>query len=63
LRELKEKGYTIYDGIIWRKVEESSATIHVQADVDRSEMWIKQDENLPLVLEMKNNPLGIDWKI
>jgi hypothetical protein len=60
---LKEKGYFVYDGITWRKVEESSVTIHVQADVDRSEMWIKQDENLPLVLEMKNNPLGIDWKI
>ena len=63
LRELKENGYTIYDGITWRKVEESAATIHVQADVDRTEMWIKQDADLPLVLEMKNNPLGIDWKI
>ena len=63
LHELKENGYTIYDGITWRKVEESAATIHVQADVDRTEMWIKQDADLPLVLEMKNNPLGIDWKI
>ena len=60
---LKEKGHFVYDGITWRKVDESDDAIHVQADIDRTEMWIKQDRDLPLVLEMKNNPLGIDWKI
>jgi putative alpha-1,2-mannosidase len=62
MRELREKGFTVYDGITWRKVDESDVTIHVQADIDRTEMWIKQDDDLPLVLEMRNNPLGIDWK-
>ena len=61
MRELREKGYTIYDGITWRKIDESDVTIHIQADIDRTEMWIKQDDDLPLVLEMRNNPLGIDW--
>ena len=60
---LKEKGHFVYDGITWRKVDESDDAIHVQADIDRTEMWIKQNDDLPLVLEMKNNPLGIDWKI
>ena len=63
LRELREKGLTIYDEITWRKVEESDATIHVQADIDRTEMWISLKDDLPLVLEMRNNPLGIDWLI
>jgi putative alpha-1,2-mannosidase len=62
-KDLKEKGYFIYDGITWRKIDESDVTIHVQADIDRTEMWIKQDDDLPLVLEMRNNPLGIDWSI
>jgi hypothetical protein len=26
-------------------------------------MWIKQDDDMPLVLEMRNNPLGIDWVV
>ena len=62
-KDLKEKGYFIYDGITWRKIDESDVTIHVQADIDRTEMWIKYDEQMPLVLEMRNNPLGIDWLI
>ena len=62
-RDLKEKGSFVYDDITWRKVDESDVTIHVQADIDRTEMWIKYDEQMPLVLEMRNNPLGIDWLI
>ena len=59
--DLKQKGYFVYDSITWRKKDESDVTIHVQADIDRTEMWIKSDEEMPLVLEMRNNPLGIDW--
>ena len=61
MRDLQEKGYFVYDGITWRKKDESDVTIHVQADIDRTEMWIKQDDDMPLVMEMRNNPLGIDW--
>ena len=63
MRELREKGTTVYDGITWRKIDKSDVTIHVQADIDRTEMWIRQDDDLPLVLEMRNNPLGINWQI
>ena len=59
--DLKQKGYFVYDGITWRKLDESDVTIHVQADIDRTEMWIKSSDEMPLVLEMRNNPLGIDW--
>ena len=60
MRELREKGFTIYDGITWRVVDQENS-IHVRADIDQTEMWIKQDDDLPFVLEMRNNPLGIDW--
>ena len=60
MHELREKGFTIYDGITWRVVDQGN-TIHVRADIDQTEMWIKQDDDLPLVLEMRNNPLGINW--
>ena len=60
MHELREKGFTIYDGITWRVVDQGN-TIHVRADIDQTEMWIKQYDDLPLVLEMRNNPLGIGW--
>lgn len=63
LTDLKENGFFLYDGITWRKVDESNGNIHVRADIDRTEMWIQDNPLLPLVVEMRNNPLGIDWKI
>jgi len=63
LRELQEKGSFVYDSITWRKIDQDGSTIHVRADIDQTEMWIKDDESLPLVIEMRHSPLGIDWRI
>jgi hypothetical protein len=62
LQELQTQGYTVYDNITWRVVE-AGDTIHVRADIDRTEMWISLKDELPLVLEMRHNPLGIDWRL
>ena len=53
----------VYDGITWREQERTDHYIHVKADVDGTEMWIARNAHLPLVMKMKNNPLGIDWYI
>ena len=63
LSDLRENGSFIYDGIMWRLVDQSDVTLHVRADIDQTEMWIWSNDDLPLVLEMRNNPLGIDWQI
>ena len=63
LRELQEKGSFVYDSITWQKIDQDANTIHVRADIDQTEMWISLKDDLPLVLKMKNNPLGIDWLI
>ena len=63
LRDLQEKGCFVYDGITWRKIASSEDTIHVRADIDQTEMWISLKNDLPLVMEMRHNPLGIDWHI
>jgi len=62
--KLKNDGSFVYDGITWRKVDGDtvSSVIHVMADLDRTELWISTEDILPMVLEMRNNPLGIDWK-
>ena len=63
LAQLKEKGFFVYDDITWRKVNEDDGIFHVRADIDRTEMWISTNSWLPFVVEMRNNPLGIDWKM
>ena len=60
LRRLQAEGTFLYDDITWRLIGQTDSTYHVRADIDGTEMWIVAD-SLPLVIEMKNNPLGIDW--
>ena len=63
LRDLKEIGAFVYDGITWRKIDQDANTIHVRADIDQTEMWISLKDDLPWVVELRHNPLGIDWLI
>ncbi|MCR5130990.1 MAG: GH92 family glycosyl hydrolase [Prevotella sp.] len=76
-KALQSTGTFIYDDITWRLIGKTETTYHVRADVDNTEMWIaipdSSDSNaetnskaqipLPFVLEMRHNPLGIDWKL
>ena len=52
-----------YDGITWRQIDTDGKTIHVRADIDRTEMWISIEYPLLFVVRMKGNPLGIDWTL
>jgi hypothetical protein len=52
-----------YDGITWRQLDTDGKTIHVRADIDRTEMWISTEYPLLFVVRMKGNPLGIDWTL
>lgn len=61
LAELKQTGEFVYDGITWRKTAQCADSISVQAEVDGAVMKIATTKELPWVLEMNNNPLGIDW--
>ena len=62
LHDLQENGFFVYDGITWRLVDQGDS-LHVRADIDQTEMWIALKDDLPFVVEMRNNPLGIDWRI
>ena len=63
LRSLKNNGTMTYDTFTWKKVDEDATTVRVRSDDYGAEMWIDKKSDLPWVVEMKNNPLGIDWKI
>ena len=39
-----------------------SPLLHVNDSVDGCEMWIMDNPDFPLIWEIQNNPLGINWK-
>ena len=63
LDSLLQDGWFVYDDIIWRRVSQTDKEIVVRADIDRTLMTISLRHPLPMVMEMKGNPLGIDWKL
>lgn len=62
-QEIQSAKSFVYDGITWRLLDEMDGFYHLRADIDRTEMWVKMTNGLPLVVKLKNNPLGIDWNI
>lgn len=63
LQQLLLSGTFIYNGITWRQVSRDAKTVVVRADIDGTTMCISLCHQLPWVLWMKNNPLGIDWTL
>ena len=63
LQQLLLSGTFIYNGIIWRQVSKDAKAVVVRADIDGTTMCISLCHQLPWVLWMKNNPLGIDWTL
>ena len=63
LQQLLHSGTFIYNGITWRQVSRDAKAVVVRADIDGTTMCISLCHQLPWVLWMKNNPLGIDWTL
>ena len=63
LQQLLHSGTFIYNDITWRQVSRDAKTVVVRADIDGTTMCISLCHQLPWVLWMKNNPLGIDWTL
>lgn len=53
----------VIDGITWRVTAQTDETLTAKADEDLTEMTVSLTHELPLIIQMKGNPLGIDWKI
>lgn len=63
IQQLRQSGVFIYNGITWRQIAQDASSITVKADVDGTLMQIATRRELPWVLRMENNPLGIDWHL
>ena len=63
IQQLRQSGVFIYNGITWRQIAQDASSITVKAEVDGTLMQIATRRELPWVLRMENNPLGIDWHL
>lgn len=63
IQQLRQSGVFIYNGITWRQIAQDASSITVKAEVDGTLMQIATRRELPWVLKMENNPLGIDWHL
>ena len=63
MQQLRQSGVFIYNGITWRQIAQDASSITVKAEVDGTLMQIATRRELPWVLRMENNPLGIDWHL
>ncbi|MGI6232750.1 MAG: GH92 family glycosyl hydrolase [Prevotella sp.] len=58
-----QKGSCSYDGLTWRVLNKETDTLHLQADIEGTEMWVKSVAGLPLIVKSTGSPLNIDWTI
>ena len=67
LNELKKKGHFLYNGVLWRKIEDSDSplgkAIKVEDQEEGARMTILDNPDLPLILSMTDNPLEINWTL
>ncbi len=69
LRDIKEKGECVWSNTHF-KVTASTANppfptplIHLTDTDEGAEMWVADDEELPLIVKMINNPVEINWEV
>ena len=65
LANLKDKGETIINGILFKKIDVSPTTnvIHARDNAEGANIWILDNPRLPLILKMTDNPIEINWTL
>jgi Predicted phosphohydrolases len=68
LKHLKDSASFVYGNTRYVLVDTLAyspdvLSLHVKDMVEGGEMWIVDNSRLPLIWQMRNNPLGINWKV
>ncbi|MBQ0058135.1 MAG: GH92 family glycosyl hydrolase [Bacteroidales bacterium] len=66
LRDAKELGHCRFNNTDWKLIENSTqfgGTLHLQDTIEGAEMWVANDDSLPLIMKMNNNPVEINWQV
>lgn len=67
-KELKADGAFHYNQTVYKKGNKKGEAlgrplIHCVDQTEGAEMWILDNESLPLVWKMRNNPLNVNWQV
>ncbi|MCR5313555.1 MAG: GH92 family glycosyl hydrolase, partial [Bacteroidaceae bacterium] len=63
LRSIRKEGSCVISNTSYRLIEKKNNAFHLMDDLEGAYIWILDDENLPLIVRMKNNPVEINWYI
>ena len=68
LNDLKQKGQCVFDCRTFRLADTSRRAggyvlLHAVSSDDETEMWILDNNSLPLIYSLQNNPCGVNWEI
>ena len=62
LKEVKKKGHVRYCNTDWMLTEQKDSLLHLVDMIEGSDMWVRDDIRLPLIVSMQNNPVEINWE-
>ena len=63
LLSLRKKGQCRFCNTHWQLRDAADGLLHLTDTDEGAEMWVRDDLRLPLIVEMRNNPVEIDWKV
>ena len=72
LKEIRENGSCTFNGTTWNSAAPFGMTqqtfdgkpvLNLIDPREGAEMWVLDDEELPLIIKMQNNPVEIDWEV
>ena len=69
LDSINNNGTCVFNNTTFSLVDQLPATdthpslLHLIDTDEGAEMWVANDKTLPLIWEMKNNPVEINWKV
>jgi putative alpha-1,2-mannosidase len=62
-REIKKNGKCLYNRVEYQLVSQEDGKLFLRDSQEKSEMVVADDEELPIIWSMQNNPVEINWKV
>lgn len=66
-KHLKANGQLIYNDVTYKLMDTTTEAgrtlLHLKDPEENAELWIWDNPTLPLICQMQNNPLEIDWTV
>ena len=62
LQDAQSTGLCHFNNTDWRLTDTSHGQLHLVDLHEGAEMWVNDDQQLPIIMRMRNNPVEIDWE-